>query len=71
MAKLLLGKLLHLLHGVIVVWEVAVITAWGNCYWGHCCWGNCCWGNWLLGKLLLGKLSPGSCNWGSCAGEIT
>ena len=68
--------MLRLLHGVIVVEEVVVITAWGNCGWEVAVgeisdWGNFFWENWLMGKLLLGKLSWGSCDWGSCAGEIT
>ena len=45
MGKLFLGKLLCLLHGEIVVGEVAVFTAYGEIS--------------DLGKLLFGKLAVG------------
>ena len=55
MAKLLLGKLLCLLHGEIVV---------GKLLFGEISdWGNCCLGNWLLRKLRWGNCSRGSCAW--------
>ena len=68
-----------LLHGKIVVGEIAAFTAWGNCCWGSCCFY--CMGKLLLGKLLLGKLVIGeivvgevgcwgNCCWGSCLGEV-
>ena len=71
--EIVVGEVAVLLHGEIVVGEVAV---------GEISdWGNCCWGNWLLGKLLLGKLVIGeivvgeigwwgNCCRGRCLGEV-
>ena len=72
MVKLLLGKLLFLLHGEIVVGEVSVFPA----------RGNCCLVKLLLWKLVIEEIVDGeivvgeigcwgSCDWGGCAGEIT
>ena len=53
MGKMLLGKLLLLLHGEMVVGEVAVgeISDWGNC----CCFWGSCLGEVVTGEVALGK----------------
>ena len=53
MAKLLLGKLLCLLHREIVVGEVSVgkLVIWEIVCWGNCCWGSC------LGELVTEEVA--------------
>ena len=59
--KLLLGKLIILLHGEIGVGEVAVgeisdgeVSVGEISGWGRYCWGSCDWGNYV-GEVALGK----------------
>ena len=54
-----------LLHGKIVVGEIAAFTAWRNCCWEvagfrawvNCDWGSCCWGNKLTPHKIVGDIN--------------